>query len=627
MAKELDVEAANKSEDNMKPTAIFKRTNESVVLKFVDVVYSIKFGKSGNYFQKKSGSGEKVILNGISGVVEPGEMLAMLGPSGSGKTTLLTALGGRLGGCLSGTVTYNGKPFSNSVKRNTGFVTQDDVLYPHLTVTETLVFTALLRLPNSFSKQEKIMHAEAVINELGLVDCKNSIIGDPFTRGVSGGERKRVSIGQEMLINPSLLFLDEPTSGLDSTTAQRLVSTLSEFAKGGRTIVLTIHQPSSRLFYMFDKVLLLSEGNPLYFGQGSATMDYFSRIGYAPSVAMNPSDFLLDLSNGITSSNESPKEQTLVKTTLVSAYKSNIGEKLREELKDNCKHHHDQMESKTFERWPTTWWQQFTVLLQRGLKERKHESFSVFNTVEVLVVAVLLGLLWWQSDVAHLQDQIGFLFFILGFWGLFPLYQAIFTFPQERLMLEKERSAGLYRLSSYFMSRIISDLPMELTLPIVFITISYWMAGLKPTAGSFLYTLFALILCVLGSQGIGLAIGALVMNTKSAATLGSIIMLTFLLASGYYIQQFPGFMSWIKYIALTHYAYKLLLGSQYQPHDTYPCNEPGKVCLVGDFQPIKTVGLDGQLISAVALILMVLIYRLVAYLALMRIGVTQKLAK
>lgn len=95
-----------------------------------------------------------------------------------------------------------------------------------------------------------------------------------------------------------------------------------------------------------------------------------------------------------------------MKTTLVSAYKSNIGEKLREEIKDDSNHHHDQMESRTFERWPTTWWQQFTVLLQRGLKERRHESFSVFNTVEVLVVAVLLGLLWWQSNVAHLQDQV-----------------------------------------------------------------------------------------------------------------------------------------------------------------------------------------------------------------------------
>ena len=117
------------------------------IVQFEDVVYKVKAKKGG--FLKNSKSEEKIILKGVSGIVYPGEMLAMLGPSGSGKTTLLTALGGRLSGRLTGTIAYNGEPFSNVMKRNTGFVTQDDVLYPHLTVTETLVFTALLRLPNS----------------------------------------------------------------------------------------------------------------------------------------------------------------------------------------------------------------------------------------------------------------------------------------------------------------------------------------------------------------------------------------------------------------------------------------------------------------------------------------------
>ena len=260
----------------------------------MDVCYKIK--------PKNSKSQEmKTILKGINGVVRPGEMLAMMGPSGSGKTTLLTALGGRLGGGrLTGTISYNKNPFSNKMKRNIGFVTQDDILLPHLTVVETLVFTALLRLPKELTTQQKVGQAEVVISQLGLSKCKNSVVGSQMVRGVSGGERKRVSIAQEMLINPSLLFLDEPTSGLDSTTAQRIVSTLWEVANnGGRTVVMTIHQPSSRLFYMFHKILLLSEGNTMYFGKGSEAMDYFSSLGYSPSVPMNPSDFLLDLSNGM----------------------------------------------------------------------------------------------------------------------------------------------------------------------------------------------------------------------------------------------------------------------------------------------------------------------------------------
>lgn len=165
----------------------------------------------------------------------------MLGPSGSGKTTLLTALAGRLPGKISGNITYNGLPFSSSMKRKTGFVAQDDVLYPHLTVIETLTYSALLRLPKKLTREEKIEQAEMVIKELGLTRCRNNIVGGPLLRGISGGERKRVSIGQEMLVNPCLLLLDEPTSGLDSTTAQRIVATIKGLARGGRTVITTIH--------------------------------------------------------------------------------------------------------------------------------------------------------------------------------------------------------------------------------------------------------------------------------------------------------------------------------------------------------------------------------------------------
>ncbi|GFP78589.1 ABC transporter g family member 9 [Phtheirospermum japonicum] len=593
-------------------------------MQFEDVIYTIKIEQSGCFPKNPKKSQEKTILKGISGIVLPGEMLAMLGPSGSGKTTLLTALGGRLAtGHLSGSTTYNNKPFSNAMKRNTGFVTQDDVLYPHLTVTETLVYTALLRLPRTLTKDEKTQHAEAVIAQLGLSRCRNSIIGGAFLRGVSGGERKRVSIGQEMLINPSLLFLDEPTSGLDSTTAQKIVSTLWELANGGRTIVMTIHQPSSRLFYMFHKVLLLSEGNPLYFGKGSGALDYFSSVGFAPSVAMNPSDFLLDLANGI-ATGDSQEDQAVIKQTLVSAYKAHLSESVKSELADDQNLIQVTTNDKQLKRWSNTWWAQFSVLFRRGIKERKHESFSTLKIVQVLVVAILSGLLWWQSDISHLQDQVGLFFFCSGFWGFYPLFEAIFTFPQERMMLAKERSSGMYRLSSYFMALTLGDLPMELVLPTVFFTITYWMAGLKPTPGSFFSGLFVLLYSVLCSQGLGLAIGAAVMDQKSATILGSVIMLTFLLASGYYVQNVPAFISWIKYISISQYTFKLLLRSQYEPGETYPCGMDGKTCLVEDFPSVKPVGLGGQAIAVIALAIMIVGYRLIAYLALMRIGVTRK---
>ncbi|KHN36795.1 ABC transporter G family member 9 [Glycine soja] len=555
-------------------------------------------------------------------------MLAMLGPSGSGKTTLLTALGGRLRGKLYGSITYNGEAFSNSMKRNTGFVTQDDVLYPHLTVTETLVFTALLRLPNTISKEEKVKKAKDVIDQLGLTKCKDSIVGSPFLRGVSGGERKRVSIGQEMLINPSLLFLDEPTSGLDSTTAQRIVSTLWELACGGRTIVMTIHQPSSRLYYLFHKVLLLSEGNSLYFGKGSEAIEYFSNIGYAPALAMNPADFLLDLANGIYT-DESNTDHAIDKQKLVSMCKINCAAQLKpaalEGINDSSKSQ-NRFQEKGSEKWPTSWSQQFTVLLRRDIKERRHESFSALRVAQVFVVALISGLLWYKSDISHLQDQIGLLFFISGFWGFFPLFQAIFTFPQELLMLEKERSSGMYRLSSYFMSRVVADLPMELSLPTIFILITYWMAGLKGKLLNFLYTLLTLLLHVLVSQGLGLALGATVMDQKAATTLASVLMLCFLLAGGFYVQHVPVFISWVKYISINYYNYQLFIASQYSDGEAYPCST-GQ-CQVAEFPSIKQTGfhfnLQEQVMAASALVIMMIGYRLIAYVALMRIGVTKK---
>lgn len=190
-------------------------------------------------------------------------------------------------------------------------------------------------------------------------------------------------------------------------------------------------------------------------------------------------------------------------------------------------------------------------------------------------------------------------------------------------MLRKERSSGMYRLSSYFMARTVADLPMELTLPTLFVTITYWMGGLKATTINFFYTLFVVLFNVLVAQGLGLAIGAVVMNQKSAITLGSVIMLAFLLPCGYFVQNLSNCISWIKYGSLSVYIYKLLLGSQYKADDTYPCasNLP---CLVGNFPIVKYVGLDKQGLSVVALGIMLIGYRLIAYFALMKVGVIHK---
>ncbi|XP_022735835.1 ABC transporter G family member 14-like [Durio zibethinus] len=615
-------------QDNSQPPV--RLTLYPITLKFEEVVYKVKLEQKGSCWGAWI-TREKTILNGITGVVCPGEILAMLGPSGSGKTTLLTALGGRLTGKLSGKITYNGQPFSGATKRRTGFVAQDDVLYPHLTVTETLLFTALLRLPNSLSRDEKVQHVERVIAELGLTRCRNSMIGGPLFRGISGGEKKRVSIGQEMLINPSLLLLDEPTSGLDSTTAQRILTTIKRLASGGRTVVTTIHQPSSRLYHMFDKVVLLSEGCPIYYGSASAALEYFSSIGFSTSMTVNPADLLLDLANGISPDfkhsveqvESTEQEQKSVKDALISAYEKNISTRLKAELCNSDVNNYVNTKEASArndksEKWCTSWWHQFKVLLQRGVRERRYEAFNRLRIFQVISVAVLGGLLWWQTPASHISDRIALLFFFSVFWGFYPLYNAVFTFPQERTMLIKERSSGMYRLSSYFLARTFGDLPLELALPTAFVFIIYWMGGLKPDPATFILSLLVVLYNVLVSQSLGLAIGAILMDIKQATTLASVTTLVFLIAGGYYVQQIPVFIVWLKYLSYSYYCYKLLLGVQYNEDDFYECSK-GVLCRVGDLPAIKSMGLNHLWIDVFIMALMLVGYRLVAYMALHRV--------
>ncbi|KAG5224667.1 ABC transporter family member [Salix suchowensis] len=619
-----------------------------ITLKFMDVGYRVKFENKNreSNIKKIFGHGptisdqiqERTVLNGITGMASPGEILAILGPSGSGKSTLLNALAGRtLANGFTGTVlTNNRKPAKQMMKR-TGFVSQDDILYPHLTVRETLVFCSLLRLPKSLSKQEKTLVAESVISELGLTKCENTIIGNGFTRGISGGERKRVSIAHEMLINPSLLILDEPTSGLDATAAYRVVLTLGSLAQKGKTIVTSMHQPSSRVYQMFDSVLVLSEGACLYFGKGSEAMAYFESVGYSPSFPMNPADFLLDLANGVCQLDHgvSETDKPNVRQSLIASYNTLLAPKVKAACMETRSistkengfigiHSSGEHRISSDRISISIWFNQFIILLRRSLKERKHESFNTLRVFQVAMAAVLAGLMWWHSDFRDIQDRLGLLFFISIFWGVFPSSNSVFVFPQERAIFVKERASGMYTLSSYFMSRIVGDLPMELILPTIFLSVTYWMAGLKPEFGAFLLTLLVLLGYVVVSQGLGLALGAAIMDAKQASTMVTITMLAFVLTGGFYVHKLPPCMAWIKYISTTFYAYKLLINVQYGGGKNLSSLLGCSLSHGGDRASCKFVEQDieaqiSPAISVGVLIFMFVGYRLLAYLALRRI--------
>lgn len=182
-------------------------------------------------------------------------------------------------------------------------------------------------------------------------------------------------------------------------------------------------------------------------------------------------------------------------------------------------------------------------------------------------------------------------------------------------MLTRERSSGMYRLSSYYFARTVGDLPMELVLPTIFVTVTYWMGGLKPSLVTFVLTLLIVLFNVLVSQGLGLALGAILMDLKQATTLSSVMMLVFLLASGYYIQHIPPFIVWLKYISFSHYCYKLLVGVQYSNDELYECGVDVH-CRVMDNPAIKFLGIENLGMDVAALAVMLVGYRLLAYVAL-----------
>ncbi|KAL5204211.1 hypothetical protein ABZP36_009082 [Zizania latifolia] len=593
-------------------------------LQFIDVVYRVKVERAeakgtppGRISHAgASGAGapqeERTILKGITGEARPGEVLAVLGPSGSGKSTLLSILGGRLAGRYAGTVLAGGRPPSRAVQRRTGFVAQDDVLHPHLTVRETLLFCAMLRLPTSAPAAAKAAAAEAVIAELGLAACADTIVGNAFVRGVSGGERKRVSIGHEMLVNPSLLVLDEPTSGLDSTAAARLVATLSALARKGRTVVMSVHQPSSRVYRMFDSVLLLAEGSCLYFGAGRDAMDYFSSVSFSPAFHVNPADFMLDLANGFVAQTEYGDCNTAgggnVKQSLISSYNRVLAPRVKASI-SAVGDHAEQQPVAAAESCSgcTSWTNQFTILLRRSLKERRHETFTSLRLFQIIAPALVAGAMWWRSSPVEVDDRLGLLFFVSIFWGVFASFNAVFAFPQERPVLARERASGMYALSSYYMSRMAGDLPMELALPTAFTVIVYLMAGLNPSPVAFALTLAIILSYVLVAEGLGLAVGTVMMDAKRASTLVTVIMLAYLLTGGFYVHKVPCFMVWAKYTSFTYYCYRLLINVQYGGHLRRLLPE---AAVHGEASP-------GFCVAALAA--MFFGYRLLAYLALRRV--------
>ncbi|GFS54142.1 protein white [Nephila pilipes] len=244
--------------------------------------------------QKYDINEQKQLLRDVNGEVKPGQLMAIMGASGAGKTTLLNVLTNRNLRLLNveGSVLVNGQSVGESIIRLSAYVQQDDLFIGTLTVKEHLIFSACLRMDKHLNYEERMKRVNEVMAELNLVKCADTVIGAPgMVKGISGGEAKRLAFAAELLTKPALMFCDEPTSGLDSFISRSLVSVLRDLARGGRTIICTIHQPSSDVFELFDHLLLMAEGRVAYRGKASLALDFFSRVGLRCPINYNPADF------------------------------------------------------------------------------------------------------------------------------------------------------------------------------------------------------------------------------------------------------------------------------------------------------------------------------------------------
>ncbi|NWX83160.1 ABCG5 protein, partial [Nothoprocta ornata] len=432
------------------------------------------------------------ILKDVSFHVESGQMMGILGNSGSGKTTLLDAVAGRLEhkDSFFGEVYVNGRQLKKEQFKDCfSYVPQNDTLLSFLTIQESLTYTALLarqKCSSNFIKKK----VEAVMAELSLSHIANKIIGSRILVGISGGERRRVSIAAQLLQDPKVMLLDEPTTGLDCLTANQIVSLLSELAHRDRIVVITIHQPRSELLKLFDKVAIMSFGEMVFCGNPMEMITFFSDCGYSCPEQANPFDFYVDLASVDTRSKERELETYSRVQVIVSAYKSSqiFGQVVAaiERTKGTKELPPIPFKSKDSPSAFSKLW----ILLRRITRNFCKDKIGIImrlfqNLLFGLFVAFFLLRL--KSDLLKgaVQDRVGLVYQCVSAPPYTGMLNAVALFPPLRAISDQESKDGLYQKWQMLVAYILHFLPFSIISVAIFSIFIYWTVGLYPDAARF----------------------------------------------------------------------------------------------------------------------------------------------
>eukprot|EP00808_Paulinella_micropora_P004389 g47150.t1 len=601
-------EVVPSEEDYLSPLAqpgegasLFKDKFVPLTINFQDVELALTIQKGKEKIERR-------ILRGVSGKFTPGKLTAILGASGSGKTSLLNLMVGKIpkiASTMEGAMHVNGHPVPFGKKavlqRLFGYVQQHDLVLATQTVREAITMAANLKLPATMSQQDKIARVEQVISMLKLDKCADSMVGNSVVKGISGGELKRLAVAMSMIRQPAALFLDEPTSGLDALAAYQIVLLLKELTLSGRTVVATVHQPSSAIFHLFDRVVILAAGRIAYDGPREELVPYFASKGYPCPHFSNPADYLFhdvlndwnsqegtDRIEGLVDNwklrasefeaeNETPvatspgpdpptpMDQTAVtvmekdKLKVIPETKpektSRVSKLTRSRTKKNAGDL-DLSSGSTMAPFKT----QFQQLVRRAWKNQFRNKLIIGGRLgQVVFLSTIMGLLYFQirNDQTGIQNRQGLLFFICTNTLMGSLMGVLSIFVEEKPVLVREYENQLYRLPAYFLAKLCVELPFRIVLPLFGVTIIYPLVGFQPDASKFFILALTIVIMENAGSALGIFITSFFNEVSMALTVAPALLMPLMIFSGFFTNSdtIPVYLDWIKYISPIFYAF------------------------------------------------------------------------
>ncbi|KAF8027596.1 hypothetical protein BT93_E0489 [Corymbia citriodora subsp. variegata] len=513
------------------------------------------------------------LLREVTGAFRPGVLTALMGVSGAGKTTFMDVLAGRkTGGYMEGDIRISGFPKKQETfARISGYCEQNDIHSPQVTVRESLIYSAFLRLPKEVGKEEKMIFVNEVMELVELDNLKDALVGLPGITGLSTEQRKRLTIAIELVANPSIIFMDEPTSGLDARAAAVVMRTVRNTVDTGRTIICTIHQPSIDIFEAFDELLLMKRGGQVIYsgplGQNShKVIEYFESIPRVLKIKdkYNPATWMLEVS--------SIAAEMQLKMDFAEHYKSSSLFRRNKELVKELSTPPPGAKDLYF---PTQYsqssWGQFkSCLWKQWWTYWRSPDYNLVRYCFTLVCALMVGTIFWRvgtrrEDQSDLTMVIGAMYAAVLFVGINNCSTVQPVIAVERTMFYRERAAGMYSALPYAMAQVICELPYVLFQTTYYTVIVYSMVCFEWTAAKFLWFFFICFFSFLYFTYYGMMTVSLTPNQQVATIFATAFYGLFNLFSGFFIPRprIPKWWVWYYWICPVAWTVYGCIVSQY----------------------------------------------------------------